>query len=119
FHLRHGDVHEYDVGIGAFVFGDSGHTVAGFTRHLAAESFDNTRQVLAGENGIIHYQVADGLTVLAAFQRCKLLHSSSCFAAKSFERPFITDHAFTPVFAKPTATLPLISSRACAFAAIP
>src|SRR6185295_8814357 len=67
FHLRHGDVHEHDVGIGAVVFGDGGHSVAGFTRHLAAESFHDPRQVFAGEDGIVHHQVADRLAVLAAF----------------------------------------------------
>ena len=76
FHLRHGDVHEHDVGIGAIVFGDGGHAVSRFARDLSAEGFDHARQILAGEDGIVHDQIADRLAVLAAFYWCELLHNN-------------------------------------------
>ena len=76
FHLRHGDVHEHDVGMGAVVFGDGGQAVSGFARDLAAESFDHAGQILAREDGVVHDQVADWLPVFAAFYWCKLLHNN-------------------------------------------
>src|SRR6266704_536834 len=36
FHLRHGDIHENDVRLGAIVFGDRGAAVARFSCDLAA-----------------------------------------------------------------------------------
>ena len=74
FHLRHGDVHEHDVGIGAVVFGDGSHSVPGLARHLPAKGLHHAGQVLARENGVIHNQVADWLPVLAASYWRKLLH---------------------------------------------
>src|SRR5712692_4244290 len=55
FHLWHGDVHEHDVGTGTLVLGYGVHAVARFASQLSAECFDHTGQVLAGEDGIIHY----------------------------------------------------------------
>jgi len=49
---------------GAVVFGDGGHAVAGFASHLAAEVSTMRRQVLAGEDGVVHHQVADRMTAL-------------------------------------------------------
>src|SRR5437899_8122850 len=79
-HLGHGNVHEHDVGTGTLVLGYGCHAVARFASQLSAECVDHAGQVFASEDGIIHYQVADRLTVFAAFHRCKLLHiaTSSC-----------------------------------------
>src|SRR5208337_2199832 len=46
FHLRHGDVHEDDIGIGAVKLGNGGQTVTGFTRYFAAEELDHLDEVL-------------------------------------------------------------------------
>src|ERR1700690_1540982 len=73
-HLGHRDVHQHDVRRGALIFGYSGHTVSRFARHLATEGFDHSGQILTREDGIVHYQVADWLTILSAFHWCKLLH---------------------------------------------
>ena len=37
FHLRHGDVHEHDIRLGAIKLRDGGESVAGFSRDFAAE----------------------------------------------------------------------------------
>ena len=67
FHLRHGDVHEHNIGIDALVFGNGSHAVAGFTCHLAAKGFYNAGQILAGEDRIVDHQIAHRLTVLGSF----------------------------------------------------
>ena len=73
FHLRHGDVHEHDVGLGAVELRDGGQAVAGFTGHFPAEHLDHLDEIFAGEYGVVHYKVADGLIVFAV-QRRELLH---------------------------------------------
>src|SRR5579864_330718 len=82
FHLRHGDVHEHDIRPETLVFADGGQTVSGLARDLAAKAFDNAAQVLAREDGVVHDQILDRLTVLASLDCCKLLHtpSSICFS---------------------------------------
>ena len=65
FHLRHGDVHEHDVGLDAVEFGNGGKAIAGFPSQLAAEHFDHLDEVLAREDGIVHHEVADGLMVFS------------------------------------------------------
>src|SRR5580700_9586770 len=73
-HLGHGHVHENNVGLEALIFGYGGHAISGFAGDLATECFDHPGQILAGEDGIVHYQVADRLPVLTAFHWRKLLH---------------------------------------------
>src|SRR5271169_5559502 len=73
-HLGHGDVHQHDVRCEALVFGYGGHAISGFACDLAPECFDHPGQILAREDGIVHYQVANWLTVLTAFDWYKLLH---------------------------------------------
>src|SRR5713226_8991190 len=82
FHLWHGDVHEHDVGTGSLVLGYCGHAVARFAGHLPAECFDHAGQVFAGEDGIIHHEIAYRLTVFAASYWRKLIHiaTSSCLS---------------------------------------
>ena len=75
FHLRHGDIHEHDVRMGAVELADRGQAISGFGRDLSAKGFDHAGQILAREYGIVHDQVADRLPVLAAFDCCKLLHN--------------------------------------------
>src|SRR6185503_15652365 len=41
----------------------------------------------ARENGIVHDQVLDWLTVLASLYRCKLLHTSSCCIRSNRSEP--------------------------------
>src|SRR5438270_1118681 len=74
FHLRHGDIHEHDVRISAVVFGDCGAAIAGFARYLPAERLDHAGQVLTREDGVVNYQVADGLPIFT-FYWCELLHN--------------------------------------------
>src|SRR5271157_516415 len=64
-HLRHGDVHEDNIGVGAVELGNGGQTVTGFTRYFAAEELDHLDEVLAGEDRVVHDQVAYGLLVFA------------------------------------------------------
>src|SRR5215469_9622379 len=72
-HLRHGDVHKHDIGLGAVVFRNGRQAVAGFTRYFAAELLNHLDQVLAGEDGVVHHQIADRLLVFSK-QRSELLH---------------------------------------------
>jgi hypothetical protein len=64
-HLRHGDVHEYDIGAGAVEFRDGGEAVAGFAGDLAAAHLNHLHEIFAREYGIVHHQIADGLIVFA------------------------------------------------------
>src|SRR5204863_7778916 len=73
FHLRHGYVHQHDVRTSAVVLCNSRAAISRFTRYLSAKRLNHAGQVLARENGIIHYQITDGLAVFA-FYWCKLLH---------------------------------------------
>src|SRR5580700_3745338 len=75
-HLRHGDVHEHDVGMGPVELADGGQPIPGLGRHLPAKTFDHAGQILAGEHGIVDDQVTDRLSVLASFYWCKLLHNN-------------------------------------------
>src|SRR5271155_1987558 len=75
-HLRHGDIHQYDVGMRALEFADRSQPVTGLGRHLPAETFNHAGEILAREHGIVHDQVADRLAVLTAFYWCKLLHNN-------------------------------------------
>src|SRR5205807_8621998 len=85
FHLRHGDVHEHDVRLDAVVFGDGGQPVAGFAGQLAAEHLDHFDEVLAREDGIVHYQVADRLIVFSQ-QSGELFHGLLLVPARVFTR---------------------------------
>src|SRR5579863_8125702 len=49
-HLRHGDIHQNDVGFGASIFGDGGATVTRFADHLTAEGLDHPRKTLSRED---------------------------------------------------------------------
>ena len=71
FHLWHGDVHEHDVRMRAFVLGNGGETVPGLARHLAAKALDHAGKVLARKDGVIDDQIANRLTVLATFNCSK------------------------------------------------
>src|SRR5579863_6210161 len=82
FHLWHGDVHEDDIRLEPLVFADSGHAVSGFACDLATECFDHPGQIFAREDGIVHYQVADRLTVLTAFHWRKLFHITTSYRFK-------------------------------------
>src|SRR5277367_757022 len=73
-HLGHGDVHQHDVRLEALIFGYGGHAIPGFACNLATECFNHPGQILACEDGIVHYQVANWLTVLTALDWYKLLH---------------------------------------------
>src|SRR5579863_603610 len=79
FHLRHGDIHEHDVGMRAVELADGSQAVAGLSRHLPAERFDHAGQVLTGEHGVIHDQITDRLPIFAALYWCKLLHTDLPF----------------------------------------
>src|SRR5258708_35676058 len=76
FHLRHGDIHEHDVRMSALELADGGQSVTSFGGDLSAKGFDHASQVLAREHGIVHDQVADRLTIFAAFDCCELLHNN-------------------------------------------
>ncbi len=65
FHLRHGDVHEHDVRLGAIELRDGGEAVAGFSSDFAAEHLNHLDDVLASEDRVVHHQVANGLIVFA------------------------------------------------------
>src|ERR1035438_1253786 len=80
FHLRHGDIHEHDVGMSAVELADGSQAVPGFSCHLPAKAFNHAGKILAGKHGVVHDQVANRLSVLAAFYRCKLLHTTSSFS---------------------------------------
>src|ERR1700678_2497302 len=82
-HLGHGDVHEHDVGLEALIFGYGGHAVSGFACYLTAECFDHPGQILAREDGVVDHEVADWLTVFAAFHCCELLHIQPPAASSS------------------------------------
>src|ERR1700728_1755906 len=79
FHLRHGDIHEHDVGMGAVELADGSQAVPGFSCHLPAKAFNHAGKILAGKHGVVHDQVANRLSVLAAFYRCKLFHTDLLF----------------------------------------
>ena len=49
FHLRHSDVHEHHIGLGAIVFGDGRTAITGLTGDGSTEGFDHPGQVLACE----------------------------------------------------------------------
>src|SRR5207253_6123306 len=72
---RHGDIHEHDVRMRAVELADGSQAVAGLGCHLPAEGFDHANEVLTGKYGVVHDQIADRLSVLAAFYWCKLLHN--------------------------------------------
>jgi hypothetical protein len=55
FHLRHGDVHEHDVRLSAIEFRDGGEAVASFSSDFAAEHLNHLDDVLASEDGVVHY----------------------------------------------------------------
>src|SRR5882762_3283318 len=74
FHLRHGDVHEHDVRLGAIEFGDGGEAVTGFARDFAAEELHHFNDVLPGEDRIVHHQISDGLAVFPE-QSSELWHN--------------------------------------------
>src|SRR5258708_30483918 len=76
FHLRHGDVHEHDVRLGAVEFGDGGEAVTGFARDFAAEELHHFDDVLPGEDRIVHHQISDGLAVFPE-QSSELWHNHS------------------------------------------
>src|SRR5581483_155700 len=76
-HLRHGDVHEHDVGIDAVIFGDCGYSVTGFAGDLPAEALDHAGKILAREDRVVNDEISHRLTVLAAFHWCKLLHKTT------------------------------------------
>src|SRR6266853_3018356 len=73
FHLRHGNVHEHDVRLGAAVLRDGGKAVAGFAGNFAAEELYHLDDVLAREHRVVHHEIADGLVVFSE-QRCELCH---------------------------------------------
>src|SRR4029077_3487137 len=75
FHLRHGDVHEDDVGIGAGVFGDGSAAVPGFADDLAAERFDHLRETLTCKDRVVNDQVASRLVVFLPRKCFKLFHN--------------------------------------------
>ena len=76
FHLRHGDVHQHDVGLSAAVLGDCGATVASLTGHLTAEGLDHLCQVLACKNRVVNDQVTNRPLILASNEWGKLLHKN-------------------------------------------
>src|SRR5262249_28083692 len=49
-------------------------SISGFAGHLPPKTFNDSAQVLARKNGVVHDQIADRLTVFASFYWCKLLH---------------------------------------------
>ena len=63
FHLWHGDVHQHDVRLAAVIFRDRRQPVACFPGHFPAELLDHLDQVFAGEDGVVHHQIADRLLV--------------------------------------------------------
>ena len=65
FHLRHGDVHEHDVGLGAIELRDGCEAIAGFPGDFAAEHLNHLDDVLASEDGVVHHQVANRLIVFS------------------------------------------------------
>src|SRR5262249_5245572 len=75
FHLRHGDVHEHDVGMSPVVFRDGGQAIACLAGHLSTKGLDHASQVLARKDGIVDDQVAHWLPIFAAFDWRKLLHN--------------------------------------------
>ena len=74
FHLRHGDVHQDDIGFGTVVFGHRRNAVSSFAGQLSAECLNHAGQIFPGEHRVVHYQIADRLPVFAAFYGCKLFH---------------------------------------------
>ncbi len=73
FHLRHGDVHEHDVRLGAVELGDGGETITGFAGNFSAEELYHLDDVLAREDRVVHHEIADGLIVFPE-QSSKLCH---------------------------------------------
>ena len=76
FHLRHGDIHQNDVGHQPFVLADRRNSVARLADYLSPECFDHPGQVLAGKHGVIHDQIAYRLSVFAPFYGRKLFHGT-------------------------------------------
>src|SRR5229473_5067381 len=76
FHLRHGDIHQNDVGCQPFVLADCRNSVASLADYLSTECFDHSSQVLAGEHGVIHDQIAHRLSVFAPSYGRKLVHDT-------------------------------------------
>src|SRR5438045_1391822 len=76
FHLRHGDIHEHDVRMGAVKLADRGQAVAGLGRNLPAETLDHAGQLLPGKYGIVADQIPDRLPVFAVLYWCNLLHTA-------------------------------------------
>src|ERR1700732_1190255 len=124
FHLRHGDIHEHDVGPSPVELADGGQPVSGFGRHLSAECLYHAGQVLAGEHGVIHDQIANRLPVFAAFYRCKLLHNQTSsypiHITAACRRPDHPSHELMELVTNPTQTpafsdLPFSISRVDGF----
>ena len=74
FHLRHGDVHEDDVGFGALVLSNCGAAVAGFPGELSAKRLEQLHNVFSREYRVVNDQVANGFFIFTANQSGKLLH---------------------------------------------
>src|SRR6266496_6458624 len=99
FHLRHGDIHEHDVRMGAVELADGSQAVSGFSRHLPAEGFDHAGQILTGKHGVVHDQVADRLPNLTAYHWCKLLHTDLLFLLHiipGWSKPDHAGHGYLP-----------------------
>src|SRR3954469_18455021 len=96
FHLWHGDIHDDDIRVKAIIFGDRSLAVSSFADQLAAKSFNDAGQVFAGEDGVIHYQVADWLAIFAFYCR-ELLHvATSPVSCKTL----VSRAGFSPVLIK-------------------
>ena len=64
-HLRHGNVHQDDVGLGAVILRDGRQPVARFAGDFSAEQLHHLDNVFAREDGVVHYEIADGLAVFS------------------------------------------------------
>src|SRR5262249_5293523 len=74
FHLRHGDVHQYQIGMDSLVLCDCGAAVARFAHDFAAERLQHLGEVLAREDRVVDYQISHWLVVPCSNQCSKLLH---------------------------------------------
>jgi hypothetical protein len=63
FHLRHGDIHQNDVGAGSVIFGNRGATVTGLACQHSTIGIDDARKILPGKDRVIHHEVADWLVI--------------------------------------------------------
>src|SRR5580700_228867 len=73
-HLRHGYVHQNEVGRGSRVFGDGGAPVTSLSDDLSAKGFDHLGEALSSEDRIVDDQVTHGLAILFPRQWLKLFH---------------------------------------------